>query len=62
MLAITLLGVAACGADNPNEAGGGSVRTLGNDLRLHLRPTRPATTQENALPGSEAAEYDSGGH
>jgi diaminohydroxyphosphoribosylaminopyrimidine deaminase/5-amino-6-(5-phosphoribosylamino)uracil reductase len=45
-----------------DEAGGGSVRTLGNDLRLHLRPTRPATPQENSLHGSEAAEYVSGGH
>ncbi|MFJ4208143.1 bifunctional diaminohydroxyphosphoribosylaminopyrimidine deaminase/5-amino-6-(5-phosphoribosylamino)uracil reductase RibD [Paenarthrobacter sp. NPDC089675] len=46
-----------------DEAGGGAVRALGNDLRLHLRPTRPATpTYKNFLPGAEAAEYVSGGH
>ncbi|MEV7606723.1 bifunctional diaminohydroxyphosphoribosylaminopyrimidine deaminase/5-amino-6-(5-phosphoribosylamino)uracil reductase RibD [Paenarthrobacter sp. NPDC089322] len=46
-----------------DEAGGGSVRPLGNDLRLHLRSTRAAaTTTKNSLPRSEAAEYVTGGH
>lgn len=46
-----------------DEAGGGAVQALGNDLRLHLRPTRPAgPTNKNFLPGVEAVEYVSGGH
>ncbi|MFE4198127.1 bifunctional diaminohydroxyphosphoribosylaminopyrimidine deaminase/5-amino-6-(5-phosphoribosylamino)uracil reductase RibD [Paenarthrobacter sp. NPDC056912] len=46
-----------------DEAGGGSVRTLGNDLRLHLRSTRvAASTTKNSAPRSEAAEYVTGGH
>ncbi|WP_284977342.1 bifunctional diaminohydroxyphosphoribosylaminopyrimidine deaminase/5-amino-6-(5-phosphoribosylamino)uracil reductase RibD [Arthrobacter sp. efr-133-TYG-104] len=46
-----------------DEAGGGSVRTLGNDLRLHLRPNhRAATPPKNSVPGVEAAEPVTGGH
>ena len=46
-----------------DDAGLGSVRTLGNDLRLHLRPGRSeATTTTNFIPGVEAAESVSGGH
>lgn len=48
-----------------DDAGGGAVRTLGNDLRLHLRSTRAATSK-NSVPQkvlhSEAAEYLTGGH
>ncbi|SDW85039.1 diaminohydroxyphosphoribosylaminopyrimidine deaminase / 5-amino-6-(5-phosphoribosylamino)uracil reductase [Arthrobacter sp. cf158] len=44
-----------------DEAGGGAVRTLGKDLRLHLRPTR-ASHIKNSIPRSEAAEYVTGGH
>lgn len=44
-----------------DDAGGGAVRTLGNDLRLHLRSTRAATTK-NSVPRREAAEYLTGGH
>ncbi|WP_284985542.1 bifunctional diaminohydroxyphosphoribosylaminopyrimidine deaminase/5-amino-6-(5-phosphoribosylamino)uracil reductase RibD [Arthrobacter sp. fls2-241-R2A-172] len=44
-----------------DDAGGGAVRTLGNDLRLHLRPTRAVTTK-NSVPRREAAEYVTGGH
>jgi diaminohydroxyphosphoribosylaminopyrimidine deaminase/5-amino-6-(5-phosphoribosylamino)uracil reductase len=44
-----------------DEAGGGAVRTLGNDLRLHLRPTR-ASHIKNSIPRREAAEYVTGGH
>lgn len=48
-----------------DDAGGGAVRTLGNDLRLHLRSTR-AGTSKNSVPQkvlhSEAAEYLTGGH
>lgn len=46
-----------------DEAGGGAVRILGNDLRLHLRsPRGAASTIKNSVPGSEAAEYVTGGH
>lgn len=46
-----------------DDAGGGAVRTLGNDLRLHLRPTRTAATKTTTLvPRSEAAEFATGGH
>lgn len=46
-----------------DEAGGGAVQTLGNDLRLHLRSTRTAaSTTKNSIPRSEAAEYVTGGH
>ncbi|AFR28635.1 bifunctional diaminohydroxyphosphoribosylaminopyrimidine deaminase/5-amino-6-(5-phosphoribosylamino)uracil reductase RibD [Arthrobacter sp. Rue61a] len=46
-----------------DEAGGGAVRILGNDLRLHLRsPRGAASTIKNSIPGSEAAEYVTGGH
>ncbi|MCP1413544.1 bifunctional diaminohydroxyphosphoribosylaminopyrimidine deaminase/5-amino-6-(5-phosphoribosylamino)uracil reductase RibD [Paenarthrobacter sp. A20] len=52
-----------------DEAGGGAVRTLGNDLRLHLRSPRGAATtiknsipQKNVVSRSEAAEYVTGGH
>ncbi|MFJ4261722.1 bifunctional diaminohydroxyphosphoribosylaminopyrimidine deaminase/5-amino-6-(5-phosphoribosylamino)uracil reductase RibD [Paenarthrobacter nicotinovorans] len=52
-----------------DEASGGSVRTLGNDLRLHLRPAgRTANTTKNSIPQirvashGEAAEYVTGGH
>ncbi|MGF4046071.1 bifunctional diaminohydroxyphosphoribosylaminopyrimidine deaminase/5-amino-6-(5-phosphoribosylamino)uracil reductase RibD [Paenarthrobacter nitroguajacolicus] len=52
-----------------DEAGGGAVRILGNDLRLHLRsPRGAASTIKNSVPQknlashSEAAEYVTGGH
>ncbi|WP_159706671.1 bifunctional diaminohydroxyphosphoribosylaminopyrimidine deaminase/5-amino-6-(5-phosphoribosylamino)uracil reductase RibD [Arthrobacter sp. 18067] len=52
-----------------DEAGGGAVRTLGNDLRLHLRSPRGAATtiknsipQKNLVSHGEAAEYVTGGH
>ncbi|MCT9871845.1 bifunctional diaminohydroxyphosphoribosylaminopyrimidine deaminase/5-amino-6-(5-phosphoribosylamino)uracil reductase RibD [Paenarthrobacter aurescens] len=51
-----------------DEADGGAVRVLGNDLRLHLRSTRAANTNKNSIPQeslashSEAAEYVTGGH
>lgn len=46
-----------------DEAGGGAVQTLGNDLRLHLRSTRSAaSTIQNSIPRTEAAEYVTGGH
>ncbi|MDR6987594.1 diaminohydroxyphosphoribosylaminopyrimidine deaminase/5-amino-6-(5-phosphoribosylamino)uracil reductase [Paenarthrobacter nitroguajacolicus] len=52
-----------------DDAGGGAVRTLGNDLRLHLRsPRSTAGTNKNSIPqesvasNSEAAEYVTGGH
>ncbi|MFC8037923.1 bifunctional diaminohydroxyphosphoribosylaminopyrimidine deaminase/5-amino-6-(5-phosphoribosylamino)uracil reductase RibD [Paenarthrobacter sp. NPDC057355] len=52
-----------------DEASGGSVRTLGNDLRLHLRPTgRIANPTKSSIPQtgmvshSGAAEYVTGGH
>ncbi|UXM93453.1 bifunctional diaminohydroxyphosphoribosylaminopyrimidine deaminase/5-amino-6-(5-phosphoribosylamino)uracil reductase RibD [Paenarthrobacter sp. JL.01a] len=52
-----------------DAASGGSVRTLGNDLRLHLRPAgRTSNTPQNSIPQtrvashSEAAEYVTGGH
>lgn len=52
-----------------DEASGGPVRTLGNDLRLHLRPAgRAANTTKNSIPQknmvsrSDAAEYVTGGH
>ncbi|MFJ5956746.1 bifunctional diaminohydroxyphosphoribosylaminopyrimidine deaminase/5-amino-6-(5-phosphoribosylamino)uracil reductase RibD [Paenarthrobacter sp. NPDC092416] len=46
-----------------DEAGGGSVQTLGSDLRLHLRSMRSTSTApKNSLPRSEAAEHVTGGH
>ncbi|MBT2587867.1 bifunctional diaminohydroxyphosphoribosylaminopyrimidine deaminase/5-amino-6-(5-phosphoribosylamino)uracil reductase RibD [Arthrobacter sp. ISL-95] len=52
-----------------DEAGGGAVRILGNDLRLHLRSPRGAAStiknsvsQKNLLSHSEAAEYLTGGN
>lgn len=52
-----------------DEAGGGAVRILGNDLRLHLRSPRGAASniknsvpQKNLASHSEAAEYVTGGH
>ncbi|MDI2034237.1 bifunctional diaminohydroxyphosphoribosylaminopyrimidine deaminase/5-amino-6-(5-phosphoribosylamino)uracil reductase RibD [Paenarthrobacter nitroguajacolicus] len=52
-----------------DEASGGPVRTLGNDLRLHLRPAgRASNTTKNSIPQTrvashgEAAEYVTGGH
>ena len=52
-----------------DEAGGGAVRILGKDLRLHLRsPRGAASTIKNSVPQktlashSEAAEYVTGGH
>jgi diaminohydroxyphosphoribosylaminopyrimidine deaminase/5-amino-6-(5-phosphoribosylamino)uracil reductase len=52
-----------------DEAGGGAVRILGNDLRLHLRsPRGAANTIKNSVPQknlhshSEAAEYLTGGN
>ncbi|MEV7661895.1 bifunctional diaminohydroxyphosphoribosylaminopyrimidine deaminase/5-amino-6-(5-phosphoribosylamino)uracil reductase RibD [Paenarthrobacter sp. NPDC089316] len=52
-----------------DEAAGGAVRTLGNDLRLHLRPAeRTANTTRNSIPKKklashpEAAEHVTGGH
>ncbi|NWL12232.1 bifunctional diaminohydroxyphosphoribosylaminopyrimidine deaminase/5-amino-6-(5-phosphoribosylamino)uracil reductase RibD [Paenarthrobacter nitroguajacolicus] len=52
-----------------DEAGGGAVRILGNDLRLHLRsPRGAASTIKNSVPQnnlashSEAAEYVTEGH
>ena len=52
-----------------DDAGGGAVRMLGNDLRLHLRsPRGTAGTMKNSVlhkslvPRSEAAEHVTGGH
>ena len=51
-----------------DDAGGGAVQNLGNDLRLHLRSMRSAVataaanTTKNSIPRSEAAEYVTGGH
>ena len=52
-----------------DDAGGGAVRMLGNDLRLHLRSPRgtAGTIKNSALhkslvPRSEAAEHVTGGH
>ncbi|MET4538319.1 diaminohydroxyphosphoribosylaminopyrimidine deaminase/5-amino-6-(5-phosphoribosylamino)uracil reductase [Arthrobacter bambusae] len=52
-----------------DDAGGGAVRMLGNDLRLHLRSPRGTvgTIKNSALhkslvPRSEAAEHVTGGH
>ncbi len=52
-----------------DDAGGGAVRMLGNDLRLHLRsPRGTAGTMKNLVlhkslvPRSEAAEHVTGGH
>jgi diaminohydroxyphosphoribosylaminopyrimidine deaminase/5-amino-6-(5-phosphoribosylamino)uracil reductase len=52
-----------------DEAGGGAVRILGNDLRLHLRSPRGAAStiknsvsQKNLHSHSEAAEYLTGGN
>ncbi|WP_311215096.1 MULTISPECIES: bifunctional diaminohydroxyphosphoribosylaminopyrimidine deaminase/5-amino-6-(5-phosphoribosylamino)uracil reductase RibD [unclassified Arthrobacter] len=52
-----------------DDACGGAVRTLGNDLRLHLRSPRGAAAKinnlvphKNLVPRSEAAEHVTGGH
>ncbi len=52
-----------------DDAGGGAVRVLGNDLRLHLRSPRGAAStitnsvsQKNLISHSEAAEYLTGGN
>ncbi|VXB58230.1 Diaminohydroxyphosphoribosylaminopyrimidine deaminase / 5-amino-6-(5-phosphoribosylamino)uracil reductase [Arthrobacter sp. 9V] len=52
-----------------DEAGGGAVRVLGNDLRLHLRSPRGASgiiknsvSQKNMASHSDTAEYLTGGH
>ncbi|NQD88093.1 bifunctional diaminohydroxyphosphoribosylaminopyrimidine deaminase/5-amino-6-(5-phosphoribosylamino)uracil reductase RibD [Paenarthrobacter sp. CM16] len=46
-----------------DEAGGGAVRILGNDLRLHLRSPRGAASNiKNLVPQAEAAEHVTGGH
>lgn len=52
-----------------DDAGGGAVRTLGNDLRLHLRsPSGAAANIKNLVPHKslvprgEAAEHVTGGH
>ncbi|WGM22382.1 bifunctional diaminohydroxyphosphoribosylaminopyrimidine deaminase/5-amino-6-(5-phosphoribosylamino)uracil reductase RibD [Paenarthrobacter sp. OM7] len=52
-----------------DNAGGGAVRTLGNDLRLHLRSPRGTAANIKSLvphkslvPRSEAAEHVTGGH
>jgi diaminohydroxyphosphoribosylaminopyrimidine deaminase/5-amino-6-(5-phosphoribosylamino)uracil reductase len=52
-----------------DEAGGGAVRILGNDLRLHLRSPRGAAStiknsvsQKNLHSHGEAAEYLTGGN
>ncbi len=52
-----------------DDAGGGAVRVLGNDLRLHLRSPRGAAStitnsvsQKNLVSHSEAAEYLTGGN
>lgn len=50
-----------------DDAGGGSVRRMGSDLRLHLRPRRSTapktsdTTAQNSRPRDEAAEPFTGG-
>lgn len=51
-----------------DDAGGGAVRVLGNDLRLHLRsPRRAASTitnsvSQNVVSHSEAADHLTGGN
>lgn len=44
-----------------DDAGGGAVRTLGRDLRLHLRPAVPPT-QDPTTPGKDAVEAIEGEH